>query len=108
MSVKRRLTAKRVRETPEYGAFARRAIRAYGRRVADADPEDLAELVAMHEVLNQAIDDAVVGMRAAHQVSWGQIGRALGITRQAAQQRYSHRSPRSGTRPVPGQLDLWS
>jgi len=64
--------------------------------------------VAMHEVLNQAIDDAVVGMRAAHQVSWGQIGRALGITRQAAQQRYSHRSPRSGTRPVPGQLDLWS
>lgn len=78
-------------ETPEYAAMVRRMIRSHGRRVADADPEDLAELVAMHEVLTHAIDEAVVGMRASRQVSWGQIGRALGLTRQGAQQRYTHR-----------------
>lgn len=46
MSVKRRLTPKRERETPEYAAMVRRIIRAHGRRVIHADPEDLAELVA--------------------------------------------------------------
>ncbi len=106
--VKRRLTAKRERETPEYAAFVRRAIRSHGRRVADADPEDLAELVAMHEVLTLAIDDAVLGMRAARSVSWAQIGRALGITRQAAQQRYGQRSQRNPSGAMPGQVDLWS
>lgn len=100
------MSRRRERETPEYAAFVRRSIRAHGRRVADADPEDLAELVAMHETLALAIDEAVLGMREARAVSWGQIGRALGITRQAAQQRYTHR-PRvarrpAGEHPLPG------
>lgn len=95
-------------ETPEYAAMVRRMIRSYGRRVADADPEDLAELVAIREVLDEAIDEAVEGMREARAISWGQIGRALGITRQAAQQRYGQRSPRMAGVPMPGQVDLWS
>jgi len=92
--------------TPEYAAMVRRMIRSHGRRVADADPEDLVELVAIREVLDEAIEDAVRGMRDARAISWGQIGRAFGISRQAAQQRYGERAPRRGG--LPGQGDLWS
>lgn len=94
MSVKRRLTPRRVRETPDYAAMVRRIIAAHGRRVADADPEDLAELVAMRDVLEEAITEAVRGMRALHGRSWGDVARGLGTTRQAAQMRY-------GERPAP-------
>ena len=50
MSVKPRLTRRRERETSDYAGMVRRVLRAHGRRVADADPEDLAELVAMRDV----------------------------------------------------------
>lgn len=85
MGVKGRLTrAKREREIPEYAAMVRRILRAHGRRVGDADPEDLAELVAMRETLDAAIAVAVKGQRR-NGFSWAAIGRGLGITRQAAQ-----------------------
>lgn len=64
--------------------MVRRIIRAHGRRVGDADPEDLAELVAMRETLDAAIALAVKGQRR-NGFSWAAIGRGLGITRQAAQ-----------------------
>lgn len=106
MSVNKRLTRNRERETPEYASFARRAIRAYGRRVADADPEDLRDMLEMRVVLEEAIATAVDGLR--DRASWTDIARALGISRQGAQQRYGGRpSPKAGG-PVPGQLDLWS
>lgn len=73
-------------ETPEYAAMMRRMMRAHGRRVADADPEDLAELVALREVLEESIASAVEGMRSRY--SWAQVARGLGTTRQAAQMRY--------------------
>ena len=57
-------------------AMVRRVIRAHGRRVIHADPEDLAELVALRAVVDQAITDAVRGMRAEHGRSWSDIGRA--------------------------------
>jgi hypothetical protein len=86
---------KREREIPEYAGFVRRSIRAHGRRVADADPEDLLDLLALHEVLDAAIEDAVRGQRAAG-FSWAQIARPLGITRQAAQQRFGDRPSYGG------------
>ena len=79
--------AKRERETSEYAGMVRRVIRAHGRRVADADDVDLAELVGMQAVLDDAVQEAVDGMRARGE-SWAYIGRALGTTRQAAQMRY--------------------
>lgn len=82
----------RERETPEYAAMVRRIIRAHGRRVADADDVDLAELIAMRDVLEAAIADAVVGQRARWGRSWADIGRAVGTTRQAAQMRYGRAS----------------
>lgn len=90
MSVKQALTRKRARkeyETPDYAAMVRRVIRAHGRRVGDADPEDLAELIAMRAVLDEAIAEGVRGQRA-NGFSWAAIARGIGITRQGAQQQY--------------------
>ena len=85
MTVKARLTRRRERETPEYCAMMRRMLRAHGRRVGDADPEDdrLVELAAqLHELGQVAV--AVQGQRR-NGFSWAAIGRGLGVTRQAAQ-----------------------
>jgi len=90
-SVKAGLTPKRARETPEYAGMVRRILRAHGRRVADGDPEDLAELVAMRSVLDASIAEAVEGMRA-RGLSWAEIGRGLGTTRQAAQATWGRRA----------------
>ena len=84
MSVKRRLTARRERELPEYAGMMRRMLRAHGRRVGDADPEDLTDLVALRGELDKAIAVAIMGQRRAG-FSWTDIGRGLGVTRQAAQ-----------------------
>lgn len=78
--------------------MVRRMIRAHGRRCANADPEDLAELVDVARSLDEAITEAVAGMRA-NGFSWGQIAGPLGITRQAAQQRYGAAVADLGTAP---------
>ena len=77
-------------ENTDYTAFARRVIRAAGRRIADGDVDGLAELLTLTGELNTAIDTAVAGLRH-HGYSWTEIATRLGITRQAAQQRWSDR-----------------
>jgi hypothetical protein len=74
----------------EFNAFVRRVLRAYGRRVAAADVEDLAELLAVRAAVDEAIDRAVAGLREAGR-SWTEIAKATGTTRQAVQQRYATR-----------------
>ncbi|MGW4499487.1 hypothetical protein ACWENR_12870 [Micromonospora sp. NPDC004336] len=74
-------------ENDEFAAFARRIIRAHGRRVATGDVEALRDLVALSANLDDAITDAVIGLRA-FGYSWAEIGSRLGISRQAAQQRW--------------------
>jgi hypothetical protein len=74
-------------ENDEYAAFVRRIIRAYARRVATGDVEALADMVNLSELLDQALTDAVTGLRA-HGYSWADIADRLGITRQAAHQRW--------------------
>ncbi len=81
------MVAKRQRETTEYAGMVRRIIRAHGRRVAQADEVDLAELVEIQSTLDAAVQEAVDGMRARGE-SWAYIGRGLGTSRQAAQMRY--------------------
>src|SRR4051794_14346836 len=78
---------RRVVENDEFAAFARRIVRAYGRRVATGDVEALAELVALSADIDQAITDAVNGLRG-FGYSWAEIAARLGVTRQAAQQRW--------------------
>lgn len=73
----------RYTETHDYLTMVRRMIRAAGRRVSHADPEDLAELVALKDDLDAAIITAVAGLRA-DGITWESIGRATGTSRQAA------------------------
>jgi hypothetical protein len=74
-------------ENDEYAAFARRIIRAYARRVGTGDVEALTDMVALADQLDDAISAAVTGLRA-RGYSWAEIASRLGITRQAAQQRW--------------------
>jgi hypothetical protein len=79
---------RRYTETRDFGAMVARMIRAYGRRVAFADIEDLRDLAALRDTLDDVITDTVAHMRGQHEFSWAAIGEAMGTTRQAAQQRY--------------------
>jgi hypothetical protein len=74
-------------ENDEYAAFVRRIVRAYARRIAAGDVEALADMVALSSYLDDAISEAVTGLRA-HGYSWQEIAARLGITRQAVQQRW--------------------
>ena len=89
-TVKRQLTPKRRRdvvENDEYAAFARRIVRAYARRVANGDIEALADMTTLAADIEAAIRVAVIGLRN-FGYSWTDIAARLGVTRQAAQQRW--------------------
>lgn len=75
-------------EAPEMEAFMRRMARALARRAAEGDLEALAAIVAARADLADALE---VGARGAHEhgYSWTEIGREIGITRQAARQRFA-------------------
>lgn len=75
-------------ENDDYAAFTRRILAAHGRRIAHGDIEGLADLAALSADVDTALVDAVTGLRAAG-FSWTDIGNRLGITRQAAHQRYA-------------------
>lgn len=74
-------------ETTEYLTALRRTIAAAGRRVADADEVELAQLLALQDDLAEAIATAVHGQRSMGR-SWAWIASATGHTRQAAFKRW--------------------
>lgn len=74
-------------EADDFGAFARRIVRAYSKRVADRDIAALGGLARLREELDTATRYAVANLRS-QGYSWADIGRELGITRQGAFQRY--------------------
>jgi hypothetical protein len=74
-------------ENDDYAAFTRRVIAAHGRRIARGDTEGLTTLAGLADDINDALQQAVTGLRAAG-FSWADIATRLGITRQAAQQRW--------------------
>ena len=78
-------------ETMEYLAMLRRMIRAAGRRVANADEYELAELLKLRAELDEAISVAVAGQRS-YGRSWAAIAYAAGMTRQAAWERWKGHS----------------
>lgn len=78
-------------ETPEYASFCRRIIRAYARRVAEADEVDLEDMLKVRDEMDAAIRAAVEGMRARGE-SWSYIGKGLGISKQGAEQRYGRKA----------------
>lgn len=74
-------------ENTEFNGFVRRILRAYGRRVGQADPTALRDLVAARAAVDSAMDEAVQGLRDAG-FSWTEIGRELNVSKQAARQRW--------------------
>ncbi len=66
---------------------AARFIRAAGKRAGEGDEFELAELVGLHAVLDEAIAVAIAGQRS-YGKSWAKIGRAVGTSREAAWQRW--------------------
>jgi hypothetical protein len=84
------LTGKRPRQVVEnsaFAAFARRIIRAYSRRISGGDIEALMDMAILATEAETALGEAVKGLHA-YGYSWADIARPLGITRQAAQQRW--------------------
>jgi hypothetical protein len=89
-TVKAGLTPKRGRrqvENDEYAAFVRRILRAYARRVGNGDVEALILMADLAGEIDISIAEAVKGLRG-FGYSWAEIGARLGVTRQAAQQRW--------------------
>lgn len=94
-TVKPALTRNRRRdvvENDEYHAFARRILAAYSRRVATGDVEALALLVSLGNDVETATRTAVIGLRE-YGYSWAEIAARLGVTKQAAQQRWGGDRP---------------
>ena len=74
-------------ENDAYLVFVARIITAAGKRVASGDVEALPDLARLSADLDAALITAVTGLRE-FRYSWEQIASRLGVTRQAAQQRW--------------------
>lgn len=86
-----KLTATGSPYTGDHSEFTRavaRMIRAAGRRAADGDPTELAELVELRAHLELAIAGALVEQRSTY--SLAEIAGALGVTRQAVHKMNAH------------------
>lgn len=83
----RRRRAPRYRETPAYVAMVRRMVRGLGKRVADMDVASLPELASLSKAVDDVLRDTVTQLHD-RGYSWNDIARELGVTRQAAYQRF--------------------
>ena len=81
---------RRVVENDDYAAFTRRILHAHARRISHGDIEGLHALAALAADIDTALHSAVTGLRA-QGYSWADIAARLGVTRQAAQQRWGDR-----------------
>jgi DNA-directed RNA polymerase specialized sigma24 family protein len=94
---------RRVTENDEYAAFARRVLRAWARRVAAGDIDAITDMAAAVGELEDAMRQAVAGLRRKG-YSWAEIAARLGVTRQAAQQRWGGSSRDLPVAAAPGWL----
>ena len=74
-------------ENDAYAAMLRRMHRAYGKRIGAHGVEDLTEALAVLESLKEAIQGGVDRLREMG-YSWDEIGRAAGMARQSAWERW--------------------
>lgn len=78
---------KRRHEAPELGGAAKRMMRALARRACEGDTEALEQLESLQEEVQVHMHNAVMGLRRKGH-SWAYIAGVLGVSRQAAQQRF--------------------
>lgn len=82
--------SQRKHEAPEIGSAARRMLRALVERAAEGDWEALEELACIEKMMPAYMTEAG---RAAHdegvRYSYTQLGSVLGVSRQAARQRFA-------------------
>jgi hypothetical protein len=91
LSANRRKEERLPVENDAYAGMLRRMLKAYGRRVAGGDVEDLAQMVELGRLFDEVMADAVKAMREEQGYSWTDVGRAVGVTRQAARQKWGER-----------------
>jgi hypothetical protein len=95
LTPKPRKRLRRQVENAEFDAFVRRILRAYARRVAAGDVEALSSLSQLSSEVDAVTRLAVAGLRRQpYHYSWSEIADRLGISKQAAQQRYGERTDR--------------
>jgi len=75
----------------DFLSFSRRIVAAAGRRASE-DVEMLRDLADLGEHIDRAVRCAVDTLIHEHGYSWTDIGRVLGVSRQAAQQRFRNRT----------------
>lgn len=96
---------KRYTDTEAFGRMMERMLHAYGLRVGAADMPDLQQLLALQEVLDDITADAILALRATG-YSWADIAETMGVTRQAAQQKWGPRARRQSRSNVKNPLTL--
>jgi hypothetical protein len=79
----------RKHEAPEIGAMVRRMVRALVRRAAEGDTEALEQLALIEKTLPASITEAGRAMHDEFGYSYTFLGDTLGVTRQAARQRFN-------------------
>lgn len=75
-------------EASDVAGMARRGMRALVNRAAEGDTFALTELVALQAVLQEAITTAGQVLHAGHDYSYTHLAAELGVSRQAARQRF--------------------
>lgn len=82
------LSPRRVIESQEYGRIILAFVRALSRRGQDGDIQALVTLAEARKQISEAMQETAVVLRVQHDYSWGEVGLAFGVTRQAARQRW--------------------
>ncbi|WP_299694563.1 hypothetical protein [Hydrocarboniphaga sp.] len=82
---------RRVVENSDYRQMVGRMLQSLGRRVGGGDPEDLALLASLAREVDELLRQAIDAQRQRGEVSWSQIASELGVSKQAAQQRFGRK-----------------
>jgi hypothetical protein len=86
---------RKVVENKDFAAFASRVVRAYARRVVDGDVEALPDLLAFSREVDEAVLQAVRGLRG-FGYQWGEIAQRLGVSKDAVVARWAKPIVRCG------------
>lgn len=86
------LSPKREIESQEYARIVSAFVRALTRRGLAGDIQALIALSQCRSQISEAMQATAVTLRTEHGYSWGEVGLAFGVSRQAARQRWGRPS----------------